>query len=61
MADGAAPYLMPSGRRRQQGHAEHMCGPAAVCQVKPSEMWEAGAPRMRVTQTKQFKDPHSWC
>lgn len=53
----AAPYLMPSGRRTQ-GHAEHMCGPTAVCQGKPSEMWEASAPRVRVTQTEKFQ-PHS--
>lgn len=56
-ADGAAPYLMPSGRRTQ-GHAEHMCGPTAVCQGKPSEMWEASASRMRVTETEHLK-PHS--
>lgn len=48
---------MPSGRRTQ-GHAEHMCGPTAVCQGKPSEMWEACAPRVRVTETEQLK-PHS--
>ncbi|CAM9610642.1 unnamed protein product, partial [Bubo scandiacus] len=35
-ADGTAPYSMPLGRRAQR-HAEHMCGPTAVRQVKPSE------------------------
>lgn len=53
----AAPYLMPSGRRTQ-GHAEHMCGPTAVWQGKTSGMWEASAPRVRVTETEQLK-PHS--
>lgn len=46
---------------RTQGHAEHMCGPTAVCQGKPSEIWEARVPRVRVTETKQLKPTLLWC
>lgn len=60
MADGAAPYLMPSGEEHKGMQSTCVVQQQSV-KANPQKYGKLESPRVRVTETEQLKPTLLWC